>query len=98
MAMIIGAFMPIVEFLINYVKIRLLRGLDRRFSGNEYVSKKQSIQLYINTYTGPEFMIHYRYSTILNSTFVCLTYGTALPILYPITLLSLCVLYVAERI
>lgn len=61
------------------------------------MSKKQSIQLYINTYTGPEFLIHYRYSSIMNIFFVCLLYGTALPILYPIALLSMCVLYVAER-
>lgn len=98
MALLIGSFMPIVEFSINWVTFQIMRGLDRRFSGDQYVSKKQSIQLYINTYSGPEYLIHYRYSTLMNTIFVSLLYGTALPILYPIALLSMCVLYTAERV
>ena len=42
-------------------------------------------------------MIHYRYSSIMNTVFVCLMYGTALPILYPIGLLAFVVLFSVER-
>ena len=42
-------------------------------------------------------MIHLRFSTIMNLTFVCFMYGTALPILYPIALWSFFVLFTLER-
>lgn len=42
-------------------------------------------------------MIHFRYSTILNTVFVCLMYGTALPVLFPIAMFAFFVLYVLER-
>lgn len=33
----------------------------------------------------------------MNSVFVTMMYGTALPILYPIALMGLCILYTVER-
>jgi hypothetical protein len=43
-------------------------------------------------------MMHFRFSTIMNIAFVTLTYGTGMPILYPIALFSFTVLYTVERI
>ena len=43
-------------------------------------------------------MIHFRYSTIMNIVFVTFMFGTAIPILYPIALLSFTVLYIMERL
>ena len=43
-------------------------------------------------------MMHFRFSTIMNIAFVTLTYGTALPILYPIALWSYFVLFTFERV
>ena len=96
--MFIAAFMPIIEFLINYSMKTVFRLIDRRFTRDSFVSSKKSIQLYIDTYAGPDYMIHQRYSTILNTIFVCMLFGTALPLLFPISLLTLCVLYVSERL
>jgi hypothetical protein len=42
-------------------------------------------------------MIHFRFSSIMNITFVTLTYGTALPILFPIALWSYLVLFTLEK-
>lgn len=89
--------MPVVEFFINWGMKNGLRMLDRGFTKDQYKSKKRSIQQYVDTYSGPEFAIHFRFSTILNISFVTLTYGTALPILYPIALWSFFVLYTLER-
>ena len=45
---------------------------------------------------GPEFHIHYRYSILLNIAFVTMMYGTGMPILYPIALVSYLILYFME--
>lgn len=54
--------------------------------------------MYVDIYSGPEYMIHFRYATILNITFVCLMYGTAMPILYLIALFAFLILYFSERL
>ncbi len=97
-AMIINSIMPVVEFGINWGLKTGFRLLDRSFTKDIYRSKKRSIQLYIDTFSGPEYMIHFRYSTILNVCFVTMMYGTALPILYPIALWSFFVLFTLERL
>jgi hypothetical protein len=96
--MVIGMFMPVIEFLINYSLKTVLRCLDRKFKSDQYVSQKKSIQLYIDTYAGPDYLIHYRFSSIMNTVFVCLMFGTALPMLFPIGLLSFIILYISERV
>jgi len=42
--------------------------------------------------------LHSFHSTLLNTFFVCLMFGTALPILYPIGLLTFVILYVLHRL
>ena len=49
-------------------------------------------------YSGPEYLIHFRYSAILVFVGVALVYGTAMPLLYPIALAGFMVLWVNERL
>jgi len=49
-------------------------------------------------YSGPVFLFHWKYAYILNVVFVTLFYGPMMPVLFPIGLLSLIVLYVVERL
>lgn len=90
--------MPVVEFSMNYGLKFGLRLLDRSFKSDKFLSKKKSIQLYVDMYSGPEYMIHLRFSTIMNMIFVCFVYGTALPILYPIAMWAFFVLFSLERV
>jgi len=53
---------------------------------------------YVDIYSGPEYAIHFRYSAIMNTVFVCAMYGSAMPILFPIGLLAFVILYVWERL
>lgn len=96
--LIIASIMPLVEFGTMWSIKNLLRSTDRNFTKDHYKSKKKSIQLYVDMYSGPDYMIHLRFSTIMNLTFVCFMYGTALPLLYPIALWSFFVLYSLERL
>mmetsp|Transcript_6920 Transcript_6920/g.5166 ORF Transcript_6920/g.5166 Transcript_6920/m.5166 type:complete len:223 (-) Transcript_6920:562-1230(-) len=96
--MIINAFMPLVEFGIGWGMSTFFRMMDRSFGSDTYKSKCKSVQQYVERYSGPVYQIHFRYSTILNTVFVTCMYGTAIPILYPVALLSFTILYLMERL
>jgi len=96
-AMLLNAFMPAIEFGIGYSMKFAFRLMDRSYTKDFFKSKKKSIQLYIDTYSGPEYNIHFRYSQILNTTFVTLMYGTAMPQLYFYAFLTFAGLYILER-
>lgn len=51
----------------------------------------------MDLYSGPEYLIHFRYSSMLNVIFVTFMYGMALPVLFPIAFLFFVILYVQER-
>jgi hypothetical protein len=45
-----------------------------------------------------EYIIHFKYSMMLNSVYVSMMYGIAMPILFPITAFNLFNLWLCERI
>jgi len=96
--MLVNAFMPVIEFCINYTKAWVFRRLDRRGGVDEYTTHKKSLQLYIELYSGPEYMIHFKYSIVLNVAFVTMMYGVGIPFLFFIAGLSFFVLYSVERL
>lgn len=49
-------------------------------------------------YSGPEYMIHFKYSGILNVCFVTMMYGIGMPILFPIAAFTYFNLFVLERL
>jgi len=49
-------------------------------------------------YSGKDYLIHFRYSSMLNVAFVTMLYGLGIPILFPIAILRLFNQYVCERL
>jgi len=96
--MLINAFMPYIEFTIAKTKLTIFRKLDRKGGNDDYTTKKKSMQLYIDLYSGPEYMIHFKYSGVLNVCFVSMMYGLGMPILFPIAALTYFNLFVLERL
>lgn len=96
--MMINAFMPPIEFGIAWGMKIAYRYLDRGFSQDTYKTKKKSISQYVALYSGSDYMIHYRYSSLMNTCFVTLIYGTAMPILYPIALIAFIVAFVNDKL
>lgn len=97
--MLIQAFMPYIQVVMLYVLKFLPRYLDSKLSMFKKIPKTKcvTIQQYINVYAGPEVSIHFRYSSFLNLVFVTCTYGLAIPMLFPITLVGILNIYVVER-
>jgi len=96
-AMIIAALFPLIEAVLFGTLKFVFKMLDRGFGANMFLSKKKTVQQYIDVQVGPEYMIHFRYSAILNTCFVCMLYGVGLPLLFPISLFAFTILYMVER-
>jgi len=95
--MIFSMVFPIME-ACGFFSLRLLaRLLDSGCSRDPNSTKKTSIQAYVNLYSGPLYLMHFKYSALLNVIFVTMTYGFGIPILFPIAAGSIFVLYVVEK-
>ena len=95
--MIFNIAYPVIEFLLFYSIRFLKRFIDSGFSLSKDQTKKQVIIDYVDLYSGPEYVIHYKYSFIMNVVFMTFMFGAGLPILFPLAVCSLLVLYIMER-
>jgi hypothetical protein len=95
--MIFNALYPLLDFAINWAIRFIFRLLDRGFTRNRFSTKQTSIQGYVNIYSGPVYLMHYKYSMMLNTIFVTFMYGFGLPLLFPVAVLAMTVLYFVEK-
>ena len=97
-AMMYNIYWPIVEFFLFWGMRTGFRMLDRGIcSCDTYKTKKTTLQQYVEIYSGPVYFIHYKYSAIMNITFVTMMYGIGIPVLFPIAAIALFVLYMVEK-
>jgi len=97
-AMLFNSLFPAIEFFAFWCLRFLKRAWDRSiFSLNSFNTKKTSLQQYIDVYSGPVYLVHFKYSSIMNVTFITFMYGLAMPILFPIAFFSFMVIYLAEK-
>ena len=93
------AIWPIIEFVCYYSIKLLLRLLDwRTLCPDKYRTRKTTIQQYVDLYGGPDYLIFWKYSAIVNIVWITFMFGPGLPILYPTLLFGLIVLWVTERL
>ena len=57
-----------------------------------------NIQKYVELYSGPEAELHNKYALMINLVYIPLTYGIAMPIMFPVGLFGLVSLYILDRI
>jgi len=98
--MMITAMWPYIEiFMFGGMKL-FSRYLDSGFPcgcRKPKTTKKVTIQQYINLYSGPIYLMHFKYSSILMQVFVSFMYGMNIPLLFPIALFGIINMYVVER-
>ena len=100
-AMLFNIYWPIIEFFMYWGLRFLFRQMDRgltSFSLDDTKTNTITLQSYIDIYQGPVYLIHFKYSSVLNIAFVTFMYGIGLPVLFPIALISILVLYICERL
>nr|BAK01125.1 predicted protein [Hordeum vulgare subsp. vulgare] len=91
-------------FTVPTVKItavifnRIARCYDRGCKADPKMTKKKTQAKYENLYSGPEFIVDFRYSQILTLTFVCFFYSGSMPLLYFTSLLQLVITYFFDKV
>lgn len=101
--MLFNAWFPILEFVAYWFLFRFLyRFLDRL--GNKgmcdfsaYNTSTRTLNQYLEIYAGSVYLMHFKYASIMNICYVTLMYGFGIPLLYPIAVYALVVLYVSEK-
>jgi len=96
--MLINSIMPYVGLATSFVIPELKRKLDRSFRGDIYKTKKTSYAAYKDLYSGSDYVIHFKYSGILNIVYINMMYGLGMPILFPIAAFNFMNQYICERI
>lgn len=61
-------------------------------------TRSQTLPNFVNIYLGPLFLVHYKYSFLLNIVFVTFMYGSVMPILFPIAWFQIFIFYCTERL
>jgi hypothetical protein len=61
-------------------------------------TKCTTIEQYVEMYSGPGHLLHFKFASILQQIFTAFMYGLFIPILFPITLLGLVSTYMSETL
>jgi len=101
--MLLNAFMPPVYEGITNALSWLFQMMDNgcmcctKKEISAYHTKTTQIYQYLDLYTGPDYIVHYKFSGILNVTYVTMLYGLGLPMLFPIAFVSYFIFWATER-
>lgn len=96
--MFINSILPYVGLVTGYLIPIVKRRLDNSCSGNRYKTKKTSMAQYKDLYSGAEYVIHFKYSGVLNIVFITCMYGMGMPILFALAAFNFFNQWVCERI
>ncbi|CAI2375497.1 unnamed protein product [Moneuplotes crassus] len=96
--MMFNTLWPFIEVALDFGMSLFFRILDKGLTCNKYKTRSKTIQQYIDLYSGPEYLVHFKYSRILNIVFTSFTYGLAIPWLFPIGLITLVIDYIVDKL
>jgi hypothetical protein len=96
-SMMFNVWFPIVMEIIYWGMRFGFRTLDKVKAPEGFTTSTTSIQQYINIFSGPQYYMHYKYSSIMNIVFITMMFGPGLPILFPIAAAALSVLFCLEK-
>lgn len=98
--MVTNIIWPVIEWFMYFGIRTVTRMWDQRklIPNAPERTHTKSIYGFSDIYSGAVFYIHYKYSTLLNIAFVCLLYGSIIPLLFFVGLASYIVFYTVERL
>ena len=82
--MFINSFLPYSNLIVAFIIPKIKRALDSKFKFNPYITKQTSMQKYKDLYGGNDYVIHFKYSAVLNVCYITMMYGIGMPLLFPI--------------
>lgn len=96
--MMINSILPYVTLVTGFAIPGIKRALDRKCKKDIYKTKKTSMAMYKALYSGNNYVIHFKYSGLLNITFITMMYGVGMPILFPLAAFNFFNQWLCERI
>ena len=96
--MLINSILPYVGLVTGFLIPKLKRLLDNKFSGSPYKTKKTAMAAYKDLYSGAEYVIHFKYSGVLNIVYITMMYGMGMPILFVLAAFNFFNQWICERI
>jgi len=82
------------------ISAKLVPAIKRRLDGkgDPYKTKKTSMGALKALYAGGDYVIHFKYSGMLNIAYITMMYGMGMPMLFPLACLNYWNQYCAERL
>lgn len=100
--LLIQAIMPYIMLVVAILVPKLKQRMDRREKsfcrGKKVATKKTSMAQYKTLYSGPDYVIHFKYSSVLTVVYMTCMYGMGMPLLFPLAAFNLFNQWVCERI
>lgn len=96
--MLINSILPYVGLVTGFMIPKVKRLLDNKFTGNQYKTKKCSMAAYKDLYSGADYVIHFKYSGVLNIVYITMMYGMGMPILFVLAAFNFFNQWVCERL
>lgn len=96
--MVVNAFMPYVGVVTAFAVPKVLRFIDQRGNQDVYETHKTSMSGFKKLYSGGDYVIHFKYSNILNIVYITCMYGIGMPMLFPVSAFNFISQYICERI
>lgn len=92
--MIINCIMPYITLGTCVCVPKIKQWLD----GGHYKTKKTSMAMFKMLYGGADYVIHFKYSNVLNIVYITMMYGMGMPILFPVAVINFLNQYFCERV
>ena len=85
-ALFSNMFWPLIEFWAYFGMRTVFRMMDQKsILPNKFTkTSHKTLQAFDEMYSGPHFVIHYKYSFVMNVSFCAFLFGPGMPILFPI--------------
>ena len=99
-ALFSNMFWPLIEFWAFFAMRTLFRMADQcALVPNKFTkTSNRTLQAFQEMYSGPAFVIHYKYSFVMNVSFCAFLFGPGMPILFPIAWFAVFLQYTMERL
>jgi len=76
---------------------RMDQGWEKDPMERPYKTKLTQVSQYVEMYSGPPYIVHFKYSSVFNCVYVTMLYGVGLPIMFPIAVLTFAIFWSLER-
>jgi hypothetical protein len=95
---IIGCIVPWITCTMAFFLPFVKKFMDTKGTMRKFPTKKTGTAPFVALYSGPDYVLHFKYSGVINVVYVTLMSGVGMPLLFPIAAVNLFSQWITERI